>query len=334
MATYSTAGVFAALDRNHDGFITKTEFFSIVGSSPAAMAAFDSLDRNRDGVISVREFKERYPNGIPTPTVSTMSMFAALDRNGDGFVTKTEFLNVVGSSVAAIAAFEALDRNRDGAISVREFKERYPNGIPAVSAPLSPVYSTMGVFGALDRNGDGFVTKTEFFAAVGNSAAAVAAFESLDRNHDGAISVREFKERYPSGILGSPAPVVSMPLVPATLAAKIAEEERFAMEWRAKKGIIVEKISASSMFGALDRNGDGFVTKTEFFSVIGNSPAAAGAFASLDRNGDGCISVREFKERFPNGVEVATTKPNHLAAMIAEEERIFAELFAGKTRKY
>jgi len=76
--------VFAALDRNGDGFITKTEFFRIVGQSPAAAAAFSSLDRNGDGAISVREFKERYPNGIQAPTYSTMGVFAALDRNGDG----------------------------------------------------------------------------------------------------------------------------------------------------------------------------------------------------------------------------------------------------------
>ncbi len=90
----NAALVFAAMDANGDGKLTRDEYMAVrLGaqrgyntSRQAAMqerkaARFAPMDTNRDGTVSEAEFVAHHADVL----------FAAMDRNGDGRITPTEF---------------------------------------------------------------------------------------------------------------------------------------------------------------------------------------------------------------------------------------------------
>ena len=145
--------LFARLDTNHDGYLTKEELGTIHrpmmglhgdtqrrfeghGMMMADRAAmFDRLDTNQDGVISRQEFMAAHPPlyehhamispggpegapGAPGIRMHGMAMvehlFEMADSNHDGRVSLQE------AEAAALAHFDRADLNHDGKITPEE----------------------------------------------------------------------------------------------------------------------------------------------------------------------------------------------------------------------
>ena len=77
-----TAGLFARLDTNRDGSISREEFLRISSSTNVKVSAAPMLakmDTNKDGKISLAEFR-----------AATQANFAKIDTNHDGVVSPEE----------------------------------------------------------------------------------------------------------------------------------------------------------------------------------------------------------------------------------------------------
>jgi len=141
--------MFARLDTNRDGFITKAEVDALEakrsqrlekraeGFSPDKI--FDRVDANHDGKITVAEeqaaHKARAQSKGKAPAQAKATaftgLFARADANKDGAVTRSEF-DAVGNQLRARmekagerhgfagGMFEAADTNKDSRISVAE----------------------------------------------------------------------------------------------------------------------------------------------------------------------------------------------------------------------
>jgi len=141
------AKMFAKLDANHDGFITKGEIEAVHAKMGDRGAMFDRLDTNHDGNISRQEFMAGGPGvreervmimrdgpggaGAPFPPIDGhpgmmrmhmhmggMAMgghlFEMADANHDGKVSLAE------AQAAALAHFDKADLNHDGKITPDE----------------------------------------------------------------------------------------------------------------------------------------------------------------------------------------------------------------------
>jgi len=214
--------VFASVDADHDGSITKPEatraYLAFVGllSLQEKAKAFRTMDANKDGQLSQAEFK------------GPKAAFARLDANHDGLITRAEavqaFHRRVGRAMA-VARLRSMDANHDGLISATEFKGPMPafakldvdqNGTisraelakvfqtpnarhasqttqPIATAPkigaatTTPV--TLGPWAkrilAMDTNKDGKVCKAEFLKGL------EARFDYLDQDKDGSITTAD-----------------------------------------------------------------------------------------------------------------------------------------------
>jgi len=134
----STAQMFARLDTNRDGFVTKAEadaaralfrsqFAARAGEKQGA--AFDRMDANRDGSVSRPEWDARTAQrqqraaaqGAKAPRAGMRGMhgfggrmFEMADANRDGRVSLQE------AQTAALQHFDMMDANRDGQVTPEE----------------------------------------------------------------------------------------------------------------------------------------------------------------------------------------------------------------------
>jgi hypothetical protein len=171
------AKMFAKLDTNHDGFITREEIDAVHAKMKAAMAkAGDAQERVRD------VHKRLAERGVFIGDRG--AMFDRLDTNHDGNISRQEFL-----AMKPKVREERVIVMRDG-----------PDG--AAGAPLPPLDGHPGMmrmhmhmagmgrlggrlFDMADANHDGRVTLAEA------QAAALAHFDKADLNHDGRITPEE-----------------------------------------------------------------------------------------------------------------------------------------------
>ena len=104
---------FAALDRNHDGVVSKDEY--------SADALFSALDADHNYRITASELDAVLgPQGDGMP--SAADRIRNLDRNGDGELNDEELRG------AAEARFQWLDKNQDGKLDLSELKSGF--GVP------------------------------------------------------------------------------------------------------------------------------------------------------------------------------------------------------------
>ena len=137
----TTAQMFARLDTNRDGFVTKVEadaaraqfrsqFAARAGEKRGA--AFDRIDANRDGSVSRQEWDARTAQrqrqvaakGVKAPRAGNRGMramhgfggrmFEMADANRDGRVSLQE------AQTAALQHFDMMDVNRDGQVAPQE----------------------------------------------------------------------------------------------------------------------------------------------------------------------------------------------------------------------
>ncbi len=125
---------FELLDRNDDGYVSRSELLSrIVDRGDTMEERFRENDRDRDGRLSAREWWGRDTE------------FELLDRNGDGYLSLTEALERNPEDYRlATRRFQELDRDRDGRVSEREWS------------------GSLTEFNRRDRNGDGFLSLDEW----------------------------------------------------------------------------------------------------------------------------------------------------------------------------
>jgi Ca2+-binding EF-hand superfamily protein len=164
--------LFARLDTNRDGYITKEEV--------------EALHQKMGGMDAMHgEFGKRFAEGhFPMP--DRAAMFDKLDTNHDGSISREEFM----------AAHPQLQERR-----VMILREGASPGVP--SAPGEPGVKmrmhgmgmhSMGFGGHLfetaDSNHDGRVSLAEA------EAAALAHFDRADLNHDGKITPEERQQSH------------------------------------------------------------------------------------------------------------------------------------------
>jgi Ca2+-binding EF-hand superfamily protein len=166
--------MFAKLDTNHDGFITKDELNAIETSREQKVEqraqrfdpskVFDRLDTNHDGKITVAEAdaarsqRAQAKGGQAAQAHATafQGLFARADANKDNVLTRAEF-DAMGEQLKARVEHASVAR---GGMATRRFDQS-------------------------DANKDGRVTLAEM------QQAALAQFDRADLNHDGTITPQE-----------------------------------------------------------------------------------------------------------------------------------------------
>jgi Ca2+-binding EF-hand superfamily protein len=147
-------GVFARIDADHNGYVTRPEatraYLAFLGalSIREKVHAYKAMDTDRDGKISAAEFKGPKP------------LFAAIDTNHDGRIAPPEAKAAFGRYVRMsmrIAMLKAMDTDKDGKLTTAEFK-----GTPAQ-------------FARLDVNKDGVIRKEDVARVIKQAIATAAA---------------------------------------------------------------------------------------------------------------------------------------------------------------
>lgn len=133
---------FAALDKNGDGFIDRSE----AAADPRLAAKFDELDRNQDGKLSPDELRRHA--GPRMHGMRDGGVFARLDTNKDGRISREE----AQADPRFAGRFDQLDVNKDGFVDKADFEARAKQRRDAW-------------FAAADTDKDGKLSKAEFDAA-------------------------------------------------------------------------------------------------------------------------------------------------------------------------
>jgi Ca2+-binding EF-hand superfamily protein len=161
------ATMFAKLDTNHDGAISKDELAAIEAKrdqkleqraqrlDPSKM--FARLDSNKDGKITAAEAEAvgAAKAGKPASGKMANALFARADANKDKVVTRAEFDTFAGQVKARLEKaaetkgpgdrmFEQSDANKDGRVSLAEMQQ-----------------NALAHFDRVDANKDGKVTPAE-----------------------------------------------------------------------------------------------------------------------------------------------------------------------------
>ena len=178
--------MFAKLDANHDGFITRDEVeafhrkFAGMAEMGRAMAA-----KGRDMGEMGREMAHRF-DGHDMPMPDRSAMFDKLDTNHDGVISRQEFM----AAKPEVHERRMIVMREDGAAGAPE-----PGMMAMHMHAMAGMHEHMGMhagmgFGAhlfemADTNHDGRVSLAEA------EAAALAHFDKADLDHDGKITPEE-----------------------------------------------------------------------------------------------------------------------------------------------
>lgn len=110
-ATPGLAAQAWSVDRNGDGYISRTEFYAHLGLRHSAR------DRSQDGFLEAYELTGRFVGGaIPFTKSQARSFIASFDLDGDGKVSLREMVQAIEFS----GAFDQFDTNDDGRLSQTE----------------------------------------------------------------------------------------------------------------------------------------------------------------------------------------------------------------------
>jgi len=172
-----TAAMFARLDTNRDGFVTKDELNAVEAKreqkadaraqrfDPSKM--FDRFDANHDGKVTADEMAAAHARRAPSASGGAArpqsagfhGLFARADTNKDNVLTRAEF-DAMGEQLKARMEHASVAR---GGMAARMFDQS-------------------------DANKDGRVTLAEM------QQAALARFDRMDLNHDGTITPDERRQ--------------------------------------------------------------------------------------------------------------------------------------------
>lgn len=121
---------FQEMDQNADGKVSLEEFLAAAAMrgipEAAAKEMFAHLDRDKDGALTRSDFPELAP---PPPPPPVLPSFRIADMNRDGRVSHDEFMaaarSVGMSKITAQDLFKALDRNRDLVLGPLEYEAAF-----------------------------------------------------------------------------------------------------------------------------------------------------------------------------------------------------------------
>lgn len=111
---------FAAMDTNHDGFLSPAEIQAaqendrqkVQAAARAKLAAeFKQLDTNHDGQLSLQEFEAI---AVVRANATPQQIFQQFDTNHDGKVSAAEF------KAPRMQQFDRADTNHDGVVTPAE----------------------------------------------------------------------------------------------------------------------------------------------------------------------------------------------------------------------
>ena len=187
------SGIFAVLDTDGDGTISKVELRK-------AIVSLKKLDTDNDGTLTLAECGGDAANagggpvaGAANDATQWMDRIMSKDRNADGLLTPEELTENERQML------RNADLNGDGAIDRQELAAvgqgggAQPGNLGGVNNGATGAgrrggnNEAMGRFFQMDRNGDGRLTSDEVPA---NSAAML---QGGDRNNDGAIDAGELQ---------------------------------------------------------------------------------------------------------------------------------------------
>jgi Ca2+-binding EF-hand superfamily protein len=221
-------------------------------------------DTNKDGKLEFVELRDllQKAQGSAGPGAQ-IERFLAADKNNDGKVTKDEF-------PGGAPLFELLDADKDGSLTKEEIsKFRAGDAIRAMFSPDR--------FKALDKNGDGKVSSSEF-------TGPEPMFARLDADKDGFVTqdeVSKLLSNVQQGV-GQPA---NAPKPAETVKPTETPKPKSAETPLAKTGAAT-KAQAARRIMAMDKDGDGKISKAEF---LGRPER----FERLDANKDGFLTKDE-----------------------------------------
>jgi Ca2+-binding EF-hand superfamily protein len=280
-----------------------------------ALELFDQLDENASGKMSLAELDKGivmlYPDLNNKPAI--MRAFKATDGSGNGFIDREEFpfcLSYIVYYNNLWSLFKAIDEDGDRRITKQEFLK--------VSNKLDLPRDADQVFSEIDVNGGGMILFDEFCHWLAQNKADLGADDknvndlkkrlqdlearkrSVDKRSKDADKDSE-PELVPEGLQN-----VKMPPEPEVMQLFDRLDENASGKLslaELDKGIVMSypelnnKPAIMAAYKAADRNGDGFVLKSEFgffmrYAVYYNN--LWHMFESLDSDGDRRISKEEF----------------------------------------
>lgn len=261
------AKLFAAFDRDHDGFLNRHElehifpvsgvrqifqgnYYTRANGPPPEMA---QIDRDGDGRVSLAEFVAYYQEVLPalvTPKASpgangeqdiaTTELFDRLDQDGDGKLSEAELR-------AAEKILLALDADEDECVSVQEVLSNptratsTARALPAVRPPSKTVpvpadavgdvvvYTTAVPGTVVNRVIRRYDKNGDYELTRDEVGFDAATFDRLDTNHDGKLSASELD----IWRTGPPDAVVRMTMADSPGACKVAVEPTPGAAWPA-----------------------------------------------------------------------------------------------------
>lgn len=108
---------FDALDKNHDGYLTRAE----AAGNKRLLKGFDVADKNNDGRLGRGEYlaatAKRKTRDVVNKPSDPDPGFNALDRNNDGYVSRAE----ARDNPYLKKQFDAADGNNDGRLNRAEY---------------------------------------------------------------------------------------------------------------------------------------------------------------------------------------------------------------------
>lgn len=245
--------IFAAIDKNSDGSISRKELSKYLKSSgfpyKSVKNLFLMLDKNGDGVITLEEMRDAFASKAATEKQTEAAVDETMDdilalideeilspsKKDRSVAINTDFLGDPDK------VFDAIDKNSDGSISKKELS-RY------LQSSGFSYDSIKELFVALDKNGDGVITRDEMKLAFSNKAEiednknGIASkdilafsdmlFDSIDVNGDGEISNDELRAHL--------------------------------------EGIGYSNRSIRNLFTAMDKNADGVISRDEMRFAFSN----------------------------------------------------------------
>ena len=262
----------------------------------AAVAGDEAKKEERDAEKAAQAEKER----DAASEKSSTEQFGKLDKNGDGSLRAAEL---------PAGWLDRYDRNGDGAVGRSEFVEI--NGRPEKLRRLHPMRDARAraadTTRSFDKSKDGVIQREEY-------PGREDVFRGADRNKDGALQAAEVlalaedeiedirkKMRSPGrydflvifdvdkdnrvGADEYDGPVAVFRKFDADGDGEVTYDELYPERMKAAKdaGPKPEQIS---VLGALDKDADGKVARTEF-------PGSDAAWRRLDRNGDGVLTAAD-----------------------------------------
>ena len=136
------AKLFAKVDANRDGFVTRAEADATVAQRTAKAekrgdrrgARFDRLDANHDGQVTKAEADAVHQARMARRAARGDQLFARSDANRDGVISRAEFDATAGRMHARLKhaglhrgfagrMFDTVDLNKDGRLSLSEAQQ-------------------------------------------------------------------------------------------------------------------------------------------------------------------------------------------------------------------